>query len=148
MTTDTSEDLFHLGVKALVRDRGGKVLLLRVNPAKLKGEQKLYWDLPGGRVQKGQTVQDALMREIIEETGVIGAEITKEIGMVLSNIRIPIGNETVGLVLDVYECHLPADAEIKLSDEHIAYDWFTPIEAAEHLAIKYPSSFCELIATL
>lgn len=148
MTIDTPEDLFHLGVKALIRDNDGKILLLQVNPAKLKDDQTTYWDLPGGRVQKGQTILEALKREIVEETGVTGAEVAKEVGMVLSNVRIPIGDETVGLVLDVYECHLPANAKVELSDEHVAYNWFTPAEAAGLLAVKYPDRFCELIAAL
>ena len=47
-----SEDAYHLGVKALVRDADGKILLLKVNPAELKGAKNSnYWDLPGGRVQ-------------------------------------------------------------------------------------------------
>jgi len=36
-----SEDTFHLGIKALIRDSDGKILLLQVNPAKLNGERKM-----------------------------------------------------------------------------------------------------------
>lgn len=144
-----SEDTFHLGIKALIRNNEGKVLLLRVNPAKLHGVRKDYWDLPGGRVQKGQTVTDTLKREVIEETGIADIKNLKEIGMVVANIRIPISeHDTVGLILGVYECTFMADADIVLSDEHTAYDWFSPQEAANLLTVKYPAHFCELIATL
>jgi hypothetical protein len=49
-----NEDFFHLGIKALIKNADGKILLLKVNTAKLKdfhGEP--YWDIPGGRVQNG-----------------------------------------------------------------------------------------------
>lgn len=144
-----SEDVFHLGIKALIRNPEGEVLLMQVNPAKLNGERKDYWDLPGGRVQKGDSVKDTLRREVLEETGI--AEITniQPVSMVLSNLRIPVGNdETVGLVLSIYACTVSDNIEVVLSDEHISYDWFMPTQAAKLLRVKYPSDFCKIIADL
>jgi len=54
------EDCFHLGVKVLLYDSEGRVLLLKKGP---------YWDLPGGRLQKGETLMETLQREVEEETG-------------------------------------------------------------------------------
>lgn len=143
-----NEDSFHLGIKALIRNNKGDILLLQVNPAQLNGDNKTYWDLPGGRVQKGDSVTDTLKREVAEETGIHDIGTTKEVGMVIANIRIPIGNDTVGLILGIYECEVADASSITISDEHIAYDWFAPKEAAKLLAIKYPKHFCELIDCL
>ena len=143
-----SEDSFHLGIKALIRNTSGQILLLQVNPAKLHGQRRDYWDLPGGRIQKEHTVLDTLRREVEEETGVSDISNCEPLGMVLSNIRIPIGNDSVGLVLSVYSCTIPSDATITISDEHIASRWFLPAEAAKLLAIKYPEDFCQLISNL
>lgn len=146
----SSEDIFHLGVKALLRSKKGEVLLLQVNPAKLGGgERRSYWDLPGGRVQKGSSIDDTLRREVLEETGITELTNIHAVNMILSNLRIPIGeDESVGLVLSVYACSVPDNVPITLSDEHVAHDWLAPKEAAELLRVKYPGNFCEAIAKL
>lgn len=141
-----NEDSFHLGIKALIRNDKGEVLLLQVNPAVMKGRD--YWDLPGGRVQRGQTIEDTLRREVEEETGIRDIADIQDIGMVLSNIRIPVGDTDLGLILGVFSISTPAGAAIEISEEHQAYEWFSPARAAELLEVKYPAHFCELIANL
>lgn len=49
---------------ALIIDGPQVLLVLRANPP-LQG----YWGLPGGRVELGETVEQALLREVREETG-------------------------------------------------------------------------------
>ncbi len=52
-------------VGAVVR-RGGEVLLIkRANPP-----QAGRWSIPGGRVEAGESLHDALRREVLEETGI------------------------------------------------------------------------------
>ncbi len=53
-----------VGVGAIVI-RGGEVLLIRRGRAPLQG----YWSLPGGAVETGERLEDALCREVLEETG-------------------------------------------------------------------------------
>src|SRR5580700_8369603 len=54
-----------VGVKAFVRSRG-EILLIR--RARLSPEYPGTWDLPGGAVESGETLEDALKREVREET--------------------------------------------------------------------------------
>ena len=143
------EDSFHLGIKALIRNSAGQILLLKVNKEKLKGFQgEPYWDIPGGRIQKGQTVEETLKREVEEEIGVTEITNVKPFSMVLSKIRIPQGEDSVGLILGAYTCEIPENSEIKLSDEHTEVNWFIPLEASKLLEVKYPTEFTEKIKVL
>lgn len=56
---------FHVGVYGiLIRDK--KVLLIK----KSRGAYKGMFDLPGGSIEFGEKVEEALKRELMEETGV------------------------------------------------------------------------------
>ena len=57
-----------VGVGAVVID-GTKVLLVRRAQEPLKGE----WSLPGGALELGETLQEGVVREVLEETGLIVA---------------------------------------------------------------------------
>jgi 8-oxo-dGTP diphosphatase len=52
-------------VGAIIKDSGGRLLLIKRGHAPQAGR----WSLPGGRVEPGETDQQAVIREIREETG-------------------------------------------------------------------------------
>jgi ADP-ribose pyrophosphatase YjhB (NUDIX family) len=52
-----------LGVRAVVTGKAGRVLL--IEHTYVSG-----WQLPGGGVERGETAEDALVREVAEEAGV------------------------------------------------------------------------------
>lgn len=140
-----SEKLFHVGIKALIKNSEGKFLLLKVNPDELKGaENKDYWDIPGGRIQIGHSADETLRREVEEETGITTITATKFFTAVVSNIEIPISEtEKVGLVLMVYEVDVDDSSKITLSKEHINFEWVDSKTAAERLSHKYPTAFTD-----
>jgi 8-oxo-dGTP diphosphatase len=55
-----------VGVGAVIVD-DGKVVLVRRKYEPLKG----HWSLPGGMVEIGETLEAALTREMLEETGLV-----------------------------------------------------------------------------
>ncbi|MBI1188534.1 MAG: NUDIX domain-containing protein [Alphaproteobacteria bacterium] len=52
-----------LGVRGLARDGDGRVLLV-------KHTYRLGWHLPGGGVEIGETAEEAMRREMMEEGGI------------------------------------------------------------------------------
>jgi mutator protein MutT len=57
----------------IITDESGKVLLIHRNTPRL-----VHWELPGGKVEPGETLADAVAREALEEIGVpvrVGSEL-------------------------------------------------------------------------
>lgn len=140
---DHRVDCFHLGVKALVRCQEGKILLLERHHQ----SQKIYWDIPGGRLHRGESLKETLLREVEEETGLKEIETIQPYDMILTDIRIPFENDNVGLIFSIFLCNILVPFHPKLSDEHKNFDWFTPLEASQKL-IQYPNDFRENLARL
>jgi 8-oxo-dGTP diphosphatase len=62
------DDGIRIGVGALIEDRRGGVLLVRHRPER-GGFWKGRWILPGGMLRVGETIDDGIVREVAEETG-------------------------------------------------------------------------------
>ena len=72
-----------LSVKVIVQDDADRSLLLRRSQASRNNKGK--WDLPGGKVDAGETFDDALLREVEEETG-LAVELDRVIGAAESDL--------------------------------------------------------------
>ena len=97
-------------VGAVLRDAGGRVLAAR-------RERPAGWELPGGKVEPGETEPAALVRELREELGVT-VEVGDRIGP-----DVPIGSE---LLLRGWTAAL-ADGE-PTALEHAELRWLAPDE--------------------
>lgn len=70
------EDCIGLSVFAIVSDDEGRILLVMHKPSEKKGkEYEGVWAMPGGKIEFGEGTEDALAREIKEETNVDISEI-------------------------------------------------------------------------
>jgi ADP-ribose pyrophosphatase YjhB (NUDIX family) len=131
--------LYQLGVKAIIIDSDHNILLLQT-PS--------YWDIPGGRIHEQEALVVALHREVFEEIGNDSLKNVRHAGMCLTDIMIPIADEShAGLIYVIYTATLDTYA-ITLSEEHIGHAWVTRDEAAERLQATFPPSFITLLKNL
>lgn len=140
------EDFFNVGVKAIIRNKSGQVLVLKLNTREMQNRVgwngQEMWDIPGGRIKKGSSALETLAKEVIEEIG-LKIKNTKFLSSVFASTRLK--NEyygDIGLVLFVYEVEIE-DGEIILNPENEMYEWVNSVVASERLLTKYPSDFCE-----
>ena len=112
---------FRIGVFAII-ERAGRYLLARRPDIG-------WWNLPGGGLEYGETVDDGLRREVREE---IGCDI--EVARLIGVYSKPRKREIVLAFL----CHLaPGSAEPSTSDEVSEVGWFAPGELPERLLPKH-----------
>lgn len=138
------EGCFHLGIKALILSPEGKVLLLKRHYP-VKG---VYWDILGGRLQKGESQMDTLLREIKEETGLNNVCEVHPFMMALTDIRIPTLEGNVGLIFSIFLIKISESFNPILNYEHVDSEWCSLLNAAEKLKKQYPSEFIEKIIRL
>jgi ADP-ribose pyrophosphatase YjhB (NUDIX family) len=72
------DDGILIGVGTLIEDGRGGVLLVRHRPER-GGFWKGRWILPGGMLRVGETIDDGIVREVNEETGLTVEVIESEI---------------------------------------------------------------------
>ncbi len=62
---DSIKERFHFGIYGVAR-YNGQVLIVHKN----RGPYKGLYDLPGGKPEHGETIEETLKREFCEETGI------------------------------------------------------------------------------
>lgn len=102
-----------VSVAGLVTNENDEILLIN--------SPRRGWEYPGGMVEPGETLQEALMREIKEEAGV-EVEITGFIG-ICKNIEKDVVN------VDFY-CRY-VRGELTTSDESLDVRWIKKVDALE-----------------
>lgn len=107
------EYVFGLAVRVLLQDNNGKILIIKrstdskTNPGK--------WELPGGKVDQGESFDQALIREVYEETCL----------KIALNHVIGISEQSLPLIRAVHIIMFGKiiEGELNLSSEHEGYAW-------------------------
>lgn len=134
-----TEQLFQIGIKALIQNDEHQILLLK---------SKDYWDIPGGRMDQGEDIEAALLRELYEEIG-IDRIANKQLWNVAKAVKqLPYNDIMTSLMLIVYRIQLPADQIPHSCEPGVTLHWVSPEQAADYLKNKYPEVFRQAIAQL
>ena len=109
-----------LSIKVVVRDQRGRCLLLKRSMTS-KGNPG-RWELPGGKVDLGESFDAALVREMREETG-----LSIRVGRVLgaTEAEAPLKR----IIYLILEAHAES-GQVRLSEEHDDFLWADAREAA------------------
>ena len=109
---------YRMSAKVVIRDGEGRLLLLKRSMASKHNAGR--WDLPGGKVDAGEQFDEALLREVAEETG-----LTISLDRVLGAAESALPQWRVAYI--ILEGHR-VSGEVTLSSEHDAFVWASPSE--------------------
>ena len=137
-----AEQIFHVGIKAIVVNSDDEIPMLK----EVFPDGGMQWDVPGGRMDPGETFLQTLTRELHEEIGVEEYTTAEHFSTALSNKQIKTEHGPVALVLVVYRVTLPKDASPIAVEEGVELSW-QPVEVATKLLLdKYPPEFVNKLA--
>jgi ADP-ribose pyrophosphatase YjhB (NUDIX family) len=113
-----------VAVGAIVMDKGA-ILLVKRDREPARGQ----WSLPGGRVELGETLREALVREVREETS-LDVDIDGLIGVAERVVREDDGEISFHYVIVDYVCQARSTA-VKAGDDVSDARWIPVGELAD-----------------
>ncbi|SCG85206.1 NUDIX hydrolase [Methanobacterium congolense] len=105
--------IFGLAVRVILTDPDGKILIIKRSTESKTNPGR--WELPGGKVDQNESIDQALLREVYEETGL---KITPDhvVGVSEQNLHI------IRAVHIIMSGRI-IEGELTLSPEHEGYAW-------------------------
>ena len=104
---------YGLTVRGVIKNSDGEILLLKRHP-KSRTDPEM-WELPGGKVEKGEHFADTLVREIKEETN-----LNVTVGDFCEAIQNDYTHKrTVQLMMYLDD----VEGTVEISEEHTEYMW-------------------------
>jgi 8-oxo-dGTP diphosphatase len=127
-----ASDLFpKVGVGGVIVQDGKVLLLLRKKPPEVG-----FWSLPGGRVEFGERLEDAVIRELREELG-----ITVEVEALVCVIDHIVPADKAHWVSPAYRVRLVSGVPQNLEPEKTsAIEWFALSNLPDNLSITAKSA--------
>ncbi len=116
---------YGLTIRGIIKNENDEILILKRHPQSRTDPE--MWELPGGKVEKGEFFDDALVREIKEET-----DLDVEVGDFAEAVQNDYSHKrTVQLIM--YLDNVKGD--VKISDEHTDWMW-ADLEKIKNLEIS------------
>ena len=104
---------FALSAKVVIRNEQGQCLFLKRSQTSANNAGK--WDLPGGKIDRGESFDKGLLREVEEETAL---KISLDRVAGCAEVQLP--DRKVAYL--IFEGHIESGA-LRLSNEHDGHDW-------------------------
>ena len=110
---DIMEKPYGLTMRSVVKNKKGEILVLRRHPKSKTNPHK--WELPGGKTEKEEFFDEALIREVKEET-----DLDVKVGDFCEAVQDDYPHRrTVQLIMYAKDI----TGEVKISDEHDDWMW-------------------------
>jgi 8-oxo-dGTP diphosphatase len=103
----------------------GQVLIVRRSDT--DRHRPLQWDLPGGHVEPGESLEHALEREVQEETSL---DLTGTPCRLVYAVSDTFDDDNLSVTWLFFVAHIES-SEIVLSDEHDQYEWVSVDQAVD-----------------
>ena len=104
---------YGLTMRGIVKNENGEILLLKRHPKSIHGPEK--WELPGGKVDRGEFFDECLVREIKEETN-----LEAKVGDFCEAIQDDYFHKrTIQVIMYLTDI----EGKVKISDEHEDFKW-------------------------
>jgi 8-oxo-dGTP diphosphatase len=126
---------------AIIRDEGGRVLLIR------RGDGR-GWSLPGGLLEPGERLSESIVREVREETG-LEVEPVRIVGVysdpAYTHITYPNGDQ-IHFVSTTFECRQVGGQLRPDGDESLEVAYFAPDALPDGIVCDHVSRIHDALA--
>ena len=132
MTASTSKNKYGLAVRAVIKNDNGECLVLKRRDDTTHFPST--WEWPGGKTEAGESFDQALVREVAQETG-----LQISLMHVVGAYQFLLGDLHVAVLCMEAEV---IGGELAITDEHVEYRWVRPYDI---LALELNEWFREFL---